>query len=264
MTFGSAGQPASRWNAAGPAGAVRVNGVKLSYTDTGTGTGSSTNPQGSVPMILLHGGMGDLESWPHQIARAVAHDTASSRTAVDTVTRTETTTRHARARAHCVDDDIDDLSRAARRVGHSARHIWSPRRTARWWRWRWHFAHRAGRQPRPCGTAAASLGLRPPKPASDCTTTFIDGVWRAAGDAFALGLPQRAMQLLTDGMWGRPVFESWPDDRIDAADAQRCGDACTDAVARSFPGFRSICCRADWQCPACCCRVTARARCTGR
>lgn len=45
---------------------------------------------------------------------------------------------------------------------------------------------------------------------------LIDSVWRAAAEAFGLGLEPRAMKLLTDGMWGRPMFGSWTSERIDA------------------------------------------------
>lgn len=47
--------------------------------------------------------------------------------------------------------------------------------------------------------------------------TFIRDVWRAAGQAFEQGMQRHAMQLLTDGMWGRPVFGSWSNDRVGAA-----------------------------------------------
>jgi pimeloyl-ACP methyl ester carboxylesterase len=48
-----------------PVRAARVNGVELHYIDTGTGTHSTAT------LILLHGGMGDLATWAHQI-RALA------------------------------------------------------------------------------------------------------------------------------------------------------------------------------------------------
>jgi pimeloyl-ACP methyl ester carboxylesterase len=63
---------------------------------------------------------------------------------------------------------------------------------------------------------------------------FVEGVWRAAAEAFGLGQQRRAMQLLTDGMWGRPVFESWPNDRIDAVMHNA---AAMHALTRSFDPF---------------------------
>jgi pimeloyl-ACP methyl ester carboxylesterase len=231
MTLENAATSATQSTPAEPVRAARVNGVELHYTDTGTDAGTHDD----AAVILLHGGMGDLGSWPQQI-RAL-----STRHRVIAYSRRRSHPNRnrdvQRARfADCVDDDIDDLLALLSALHLGAAHLVGTSYgallalTA---------ALRAPEQ-------IASLALaEPPLHRWACATdagqrlfdAFIKSVWRAAADAFGLGLQRRAMQLLTDGMWGRPVFESWPDDQIDTVMRNA---AAMHALTRShdpFPAF---------------------------
>lgn len=187
--------------------AARVNGVELHYTDSGAGAGGGA-------VILLHGGMGDLGSWAEQRRalraryRVVAYSRRHS--------HPNRNPAHRAASVHNVDDDIDDFLalQAALRAGPS--HLVGTSYGALL------ALAIALRAP----THVASLVLAEPPLHPWARTTpggerlydaFIRGAWRAAGEAFELGLPRRAMQLLVEGMWGRPMLESWSNDRIDAA-----------------------------------------------
>ena len=204
MTFGEASTPPSRSNAAVRVRAVRVNGVELHYTDSGAD---------SATVVLLHGGMGDLESWPHQWRalsdryRVIAYSRRYSHP-------NRNITNHAR-RGHHVDDDIEDLLALQAALDTGPSHLVATSYGALL---ALAVALRAPSQ-------AASLVLVEPPLHSWVRETetgerlyneFFRGVWQAAGEAFRHGLPRRAMQLLTEGMWGRPVLDSWSDDRVDA------------------------------------------------
>jgi pimeloyl-ACP methyl ester carboxylesterase len=209
MTCANAALTATRAHPAEPARAARVNGVELHFTDTGT------NTPGGAAVILLHGGMGDLGSWPHLIRalspqrRVIAYSRRHSHP-----NRNNSSVQRARF-AECIDDDIDDLLALQ-----GALHV-GP-------------AHLVGTSYGALLALAAALRApdqfaslvlaEPPLHRWACAsdagrrlyTAFIDDVWRAAADAFGRGQHRRAMQLLTDGMWGRAVFESWPQAHIDA------------------------------------------------
>jgi pimeloyl-ACP methyl ester carboxylesterase len=191
--------------AAAPIQRVCVNGVELHYTDTG---------EGEV-VILLHGGMGDLGSWPHQI-RALS--------------RRRRVIAYSRRRSHpnrngdapcirfgnCVDEDVEDLLALQTALRTGPAHLLGTSYGA--------LLAMAVALRAPDKVASLVLAEPPLHRWARATeagqrlyTAFIDGVWRAAAEAFGLGLQRRAMQLLTDGMWGRPIFGSWPDERVDAA-----------------------------------------------
>ena len=209
-----------------PLRALRVNGVQLHYTEAGSGNQET--------VVLLHGGMGDLGSWTHQVCAL------EDRYRVVSYSR-----RHShpnrnpgieRARfAEYVDDDIEDLLALKR-------------------------ALRAGR-PHLIGTSygallALAVALRAPHEvaslvlaepplhrwacASDAGrrlfNTFLDA-WHSAAEAFGVGSQRRALQLLTDAMWGRPTFDRWPADRVDAAFRNA---AALDALTRSQDPFPEI------------------------
>jgi pimeloyl-ACP methyl ester carboxylesterase len=183
---------------------ARVNGIELHFTDTGDG----------ATAILLHGGMGDLESWPHQV-RAL-----STRYRVIAYSRRRShPNRNGDSPCACfadiVDDDIDDLLALQATLRAGPAHLIGTSYGALL---ALAVALRAPSQ-------VASLVLaEPPLHRWACATeagsqlygAFIDGAWRTAAEAFRRGLSCRAMQLLTDGMWGRPLFGSWPQERIDA------------------------------------------------
>lgn len=205
MTPGVTAMPPSHLNAVTPIHAARVNGVELHFSDTRTD---------GTTVILLHGGMGDLQSWPHQQRalrvryRVVSYSRRHSHPNRNTV--------HPGDRAHCIDDDIDDFLalQAALHLGPS--HLVATSYGALL---ALVIALRAPAQ-------VASLVLAEPPlhrwaraslVGERLYDAFMQGVWRAAGDAFDSGEPRLAMQLLTQGMWGRPTMKSWPDDRVDAA-----------------------------------------------
>jgi pimeloyl-ACP methyl ester carboxylesterase len=205
MTLGVTGMHPSLLNAVTPVHAAHVNGVELHFTDTRTD---------GTTVILLHGGMGDLESWPHQQRalrvryRVVSYSRRHS--------HPNRNPAHPGDRAYCIDDDIDDFLalQAALHLGPS--HLVATSYGALL---ALVIALRSTSQ-------VASLVLAEPPLHRWARVTpvgerlydaFMQGVWRAAGDAFDSGEPQRAMQLLIQGMWGRPMLESWPDDRVDAA-----------------------------------------------
>jgi pimeloyl-ACP methyl ester carboxylesterase len=231
MTLEKAATSAPQSTAAEPVHAARVNGVELHYTDTGTDAGTHDG----AAVILLHGGMGDLGSWPQQI-RALS---AQHRVVAYSRRRSHPNRNrdvHRARFADCVNDDIDDLLALL-----SALHV-GP-------------AHLVGTSYGALLALAAALRAperitslvlaEPPLHRWACASdagerlfdAFIESVWRAAAAAFGLGLQRRAMQLLTDGMLGRPVFESWPADQIDAVMRNA---AAMHALARSqepFPAF---------------------------
>lgn len=205
MTLGVTAMHPSLLNAVIRVQAARVNGVELHFTDTRTD---------GTTVILLHGGMGDLESWPYlQRAlraryRVVSYSRRHSHPNRNTV--------HTGDRAHCIDDDIDDFLALQAALHLGPLHLVATSYGALL---ALVIALRAPAQ-------VASLVLAEPPLHRWASVTpdgerlydaFMQGVWRAAGDAFDAGEPRRAMHLLTQGMWGRPMLESWPDDRVDAA-----------------------------------------------
>lgn len=185
--------------------AARVNGIELHYTDTGAGTA----------VFLLHGGMGDLGSWPHQIRalspryRVVAYSRRRSHP-----------NRNGDAPcvrfADCLNEDVDDLLALQAELHAGPAHLLGTSYGA--------LLALAVALRAPERVAGLVLA-EPPLHRWACATeagerlygAFIEGVWRTAAEAFGLDQQRRAMQLLTDGMWGRPMFRSWPDERIEAA-----------------------------------------------
>jgi pimeloyl-ACP methyl ester carboxylesterase len=192
-------------DAPAPVLAARVNGVVLHYTDSGT--------EGPTVM-LLHGGMGDLGSWPHQQCalgshyRVVAYSRRHSHPNRNEPQRT--------GRTHRVEDDVDDFLALQATLGTGPSHLVATSYGALL------ALAIALRSP---GQVASLVLAEPPLHRWLCVNdagqklydTFIRDVWQAAGMAFERGLQRHAMQLLTQGMWGRPMFGSWSEDRVDAA-----------------------------------------------
>ena len=182
-----------------------MNGVELHYTDTEAGHAST---------ILLHGGMGDLAAWPHQVRALSPH----YRVIVYSRRHSHPNRNVAAPRAHAtngVADDIDDFLALQAALGAGPSHLVATSYGA---------------------LLALSIALRAPDRVASLVLAepplhrwalateagerlyraFIDDVWRPAAHAFGLGRPRRAMALLTEGMWGRPTLAAWPADRIDA------------------------------------------------
>jgi pimeloyl-ACP methyl ester carboxylesterase len=192
-------------NASVPVRVSRVNGIELHYTEAGRG----------AALLLLHGGMGDLGSWPHQI-RALSpryRVIAYSRRRSHPNRNGDAPCAHF---ADCLNEDVDDFLALQAELQAGPAHLVGTSYGALL---ALAVALRAPDQ-------IASLVLAEPPLLQWARATesgerlygaFIDGVWRAAAEAFGLGLLDHAMELLTDGMWGRPMFRSWSDERIDAA-----------------------------------------------
>jgi len=182
--------------------ALRANGVELHCIDQGTG----------ATVILLHGGMGDMGSWPHQVRTL-----STSHRVVAYSRRHNSPNRNAAPDgAHCLDHDIEDLlalqdvlrTGPAHLVGTSYGALVA--------------LAFAVRHP---GKVRSLVLAEPPlhrwatatAPGRRLYESFMAQVWQPAVEAFAQGSEQQAMQLLIDGIWGRPVSGTWPRERFDAA-----------------------------------------------
>jgi pimeloyl-ACP methyl ester carboxylesterase len=185
--------------------AVRVNGVELHYTDTGTDGGA---------VILLHGGMGDLGAWDHQQRalrtrfRVLAYSRRYSHPNQNRLPRAPA--------VHTVDDDVDDFLALQAALGAGPAHLVATSYGALLalaiaLRAPSHVASLVLAEPPLHAWARATPGGK------TLYDAFMRGVWRAAGEAFEQGRPRRAMQILSEGMWGRPVIGSWSSERIDVA-----------------------------------------------
>lgn len=205
MKFGHAAMPPPSANATEQVRAARVNGVELHYTDSGSD---------GVAVMLLHGGMGDLGSWPHQRRalwpryRVVAYSRRHS--------YPNRNSDHGAGSAYRMDDDIDDFLALQAALGTGASHVVATSYGALL---ALAIALRTPAQVISLVLAEPPLHrwLRATEAGEKLYNTFIHDVWRAAGEAFELGLQRRAMQLLTQGMWGSAILDSWSDDRIAAA-----------------------------------------------
>lgn len=185
-----------------PARIVRVNGAGLHVIEQG---------RGPATVMLLHGGMGDAGSWLHHMR------TFSARCRVVAYSRRRSSpNRLADAdEPYGIDQDIDDLHVLCSALDTGPVHLVGTSYGA--------LVALAFALHHPSEVSSLVLA-EPPLHGWACATDagarlcrdFIAQVWNPAADAFGLRLDRRAMQLLTDGMWGRPVFETFPEDRVDA------------------------------------------------
>lgn len=181
-----------------PARIELPSGVELHCLDEGNGP----------PLLLLHGGMGDLDSWAAQRAAF------KSRYRVVAFSRRHSSpNRNPPPVGHSIDVDIADLHALMGRLQTGPAHLVGTSYGASV-ALAFALRHRA---------QARSLVLaEPPLHRWACRTqegkalftAFIDRAWRPAADAFAQGNDRRALQLLTDGIWGRPLFDTLPSRRI--------------------------------------------------
>ena len=189
-----------------PLRVLRVNGVELHYMEAGSGNQET--------VVLLHGGMGDLGSWTHQVRALEEQYRVASYSRRHSHPNRNRDIRRARF-AEYVDDDLEDLLALKRELCAGPLHLIgtsygallalavalrSPHEVvslvlAEPPLHRWACASKAGRR---------------------LFSAFLEA-WGSAGEAFEAGLQRRALQLLTDAMWGRPTFDRWPADRVDAA-----------------------------------------------
>jgi pimeloyl-ACP methyl ester carboxylesterase len=206
----------------------RLNGVELQYTDSEAGRNA---------VILLHGGMGDLEAWPHQIGalsprwRVIAYSRRHSHP-----NRNNDAPRTVAANG--LDDDIDDFLALQEALDAGPAHLVATSYGA---------------------LLALGIALCAPDRVSSLVLAepplhrwalatddgarlyraFIDGVWHPAAQAFGRGEQRQAMALLTEGMWGRPTNRVVARRTHRWRDAQCPGPARADANSRSIPGLRS-------------------------
>lgn len=179
-----------------------ANGVELHYVEQGDGP----------PLMLLHGGMGDAGSWAHQLRTLSKHHRviAYSR-------RYSSPNRNAESDAgHAIRHDVEDLLTLQDALSTGPAHLVGTSYGALV-----ALAFALQHADRALSLVLAEpplhgwVGATPDGRA--LYDAFIEQVWRPAAAAFGLGLERRAMQLLVDGMWGRPVFVDLPPHRIEAA-----------------------------------------------
>jgi len=178
------------------------NGVEVHCIDQGTGS----------PVILLHGGMGDVGSWAHQVC------TLSTNHRVIAYSRRHSSPNcnAAPEGTHCVDHDVEDLLALQHALGTGPAHLIGTSYGA---------LVALALAVRHSDAVLSLVLAEPPLHRWACATpsgrclyeSFMAQVWRPAAEAFAHGSERRAMQLLVDGIWGRPVFDEWLPERIDAA-----------------------------------------------
>jgi pimeloyl-ACP methyl ester carboxylesterase len=169
-------------------------GIELHYIERGAG----------APLIFLHGGSGDYESWGPQIEafcdsyRVIAYSRRYSHPNRNEVLVGE----------HSACIEAEDLGGLMRRLGLNRVHLVGTSYGA------FTALMFALRQPQ----QVASLALAEPPVHSWAMDAvggdvlyrrFTSDVWRPAGAAFRRRQPARAMQILADGMWGRPVFAAF-------------------------------------------------------
>lgn len=173
-------------------------GIELHCVDEGHGP----------PLLLLHGGMGDLNSWAAQRTafRSRYRIVAFSR-------RHSSPNRNPPPVEHSVDVDIADLHAVMYRLQTGPAHLVGTSYGASV---ALAFALRHPAQVRSLVLAEPPLhrwACRTPE-GRELFTAFIEEVWCPAADAFATGNDRHALQLLTDGIWGRPIFDTLPPHRV--------------------------------------------------
>ena len=183
-----------------PARVELPNGVELHYVEKGRGP----------TVILLHGGMGDCCSWAGQMDalaanfRAIAYSRRHS----------HPNKNHPGEAAHTIGIDIEDLLAIEQQLQIGPVHLVGTSYGA--------LVALAFALAHPDMTLSLILA-EPPLHRWACRTplgallyaAFMGDVWRPAAQAFELGDEHRALQLLTDGIWGRAIFDALPSNRRD-------------------------------------------------
>jgi pimeloyl-ACP methyl ester carboxylesterase len=184
---------------------VRVqlcSGVDLHYVERGHGQ----------PLLLLHGGMGDCGSWGAQISafakryRVIAYSRRYS----------SPNSNPDPAAGHSAEIDADDLSAFVSLLQIGPAHVVATSYGALV-----ALLHAL----RPPGQVLSLVLAEPPLHRWVCRTpagaslyaAFMNDVWLPGAQAFMRGDDRRALQLLFDGMWGRPIFELLSPPRSQAA-----------------------------------------------
>lgn len=172
---------------------VLEDGTELHLSDTGTGP----------PVFLLHGGMGDLGSWPAQIAAF-----SPNHRVISYSRRYSSPNRNGNPMecSHSLEADVQDLSSLQRSLGTGPAHMVGTSYGA--------LIALALALGNP--QAVLSLALAEPPLHSWARSdaqgiclydAFMQKVWQPAGAAFRDGHDELALQLLADGIAGYPVFD---------------------------------------------------------
>ena len=188
-------------NVSPPRRVVVEGGIELHLIDRGAGE----------PVLLLHGGLGDCNSWAPQLAAI-----SQQRRAIAFSRRHHSPNRNPVAAGHAIDDDVHDLRLLQHHLGTGPAHLVGTSYGALV------ALLYAMRYP----DAVLSLALaEPPLHRWACRSAegqalysaFTTEVWRASASAFDRGEDALALQLLVDGIAGHPVFETLPPNRVAAA-----------------------------------------------
>lgn len=173
-----------------PARARLESGIELHYAECGRG----------APLVLLHGGSGDLYSWQPQLAefarryRVIAY---SRRYSYPNRNRNVLPNYSAHVDAEDLASLLSHLGLShVRLVGTSYGALAALA-----------FAVRQPRQVRSlvCAEPPAHRWVEPA-----VYRRFMEEVWQPAAQAFRRCLSREAMRLLADGMWGQPIFDRLP------------------------------------------------------
>ncbi|MFN0303358.1 MAG: alpha/beta fold hydrolase [Burkholderiales bacterium] len=178
-----------------PVRAELPNGVELHFIEKGQGPA----------VILLHGGMGDCKSWVGQIdALAENH-----RVIAYSRRHSHPNRNFSGGPAHKIATDVDDLLELGRHLRIGSAHLVGTSYGA--------LVALVFALAHPDSVLSLILAEPPLHQWARRTaagtrlyTEFMDDVWGPAAKSFDLGDERRAMQLLTDGIWGRPIFDSQP------------------------------------------------------
>lgn len=185
-----------------PARVQLPDGAELHFIERGSGP----------PVLLLHGGMGDCQSWPAQM-HALA---PSYRVIAFSRRHSSPNENRAHAAAHSIEIDIQDLEAFLLVLNIGPAHFVGTSYGA--------LVALAFALRRPDKVLSLVLA-EPPLHRWACRTpdgtalhdAFMAEVWCPASQAFARGCDRLALQLLTDGIWGRPVFDTLSPQRLAAA-----------------------------------------------
>ena len=168
-------------------------GVELHFVERGQGP----------TVVLLHGGMGDCHSWAAQV------DALSAHFRVIAYSRRHHSPNRPRPQGdvHALSADVQDLHALGRLLRTGAAHLVATSYGA--------LVALGFALEHPESVLSLVLA-EPPLHRWACRTpagaglhaAFMAEVWQPAAQAFERGDAQGALQLLTDGMWGRPIFDS--------------------------------------------------------
>ncbi|MEO5883351.1 MAG: alpha/beta hydrolase [Caldimonas sp.] len=176
--------------------AMLARGVELHFVEQGAGP----------PVVLLHGGLGDCRSWEAQMRPLAEHHR------VVAYSRRHSSPNRNPETPHSLERDVDDLAGLLHQLQTGPAHLVATSYGA--------LVALAYALERPDHVLSLVLA-EPPLHRWVCTTSagaalyeaFLRDAWHPASAAFARGSDRLAVQLLIDGMWGGPVFESLPPQR---------------------------------------------------